>query len=35
MKLLAVNGIIGEMQRKGDTKHCGDRGLGFSRLNLQ
>ena len=35
MKSLAVNGIIGELQRKGETKHCCDRGLGFSRLNLQ
>ena len=35
MKLLAVNGIIGGMQRKGTTKHCCDRGFGFSRLNLQ
>ena len=35
MKSLAVNGIIGEMQKKGATKHCCDRGFGFSRLNLQ
>ena len=35
MKSLAVNGIIGEMQRKGATKHCYDRDFGFSRLNLQ
>ena len=35
MKSLAVTGIIGEMQRKGATKHCSDRGFGFSRLNLQ
>ena len=35
MKSLAVNGIIGEMQRKGAAKHCCDRGFEFSRLNLQ
>ena len=35
MKSLAVNGIIGEMQRKGATKHCCDPGFGSSRLNLQ
>ena len=34
MKLLAVTEIIGEMQRQGATKHCCDRGFGFSRLNL-
>ena len=34
MKSLAVNGIIGEMQRKGATKHCRDRGFGFSRLKF-
>ena len=31
MKSLAVNAIIGEMQRKGATKHCCDRGFRFSR----
>ena len=35
MKSLAVSGIIGEMQRKGGTKHCCDRGFGFLKLNLQ
>ena len=35
MESLAVTGIIGEMQRKEATKHCCDRGFGFSRLNLQ
>ena len=35
MKSLAVNRIVGEMQRKGATKHCYDRGFGFSRLSLQ
>ena len=35
MKSLAVNGIIGEMQGKGATKHCCDRGFGFSRLNFK
>ena len=35
MKSLAVSGIIGEMQKTGATKHCCDRGFGFSRLNLQ
>ena len=35
MKSLAETGIIGEMQRKGATKYCCDRGFGFSRLNLQ
>ena len=35
MKSLAVTGIIGEMQRKGATKHCCDRGFRFSRFNLQ
>ena len=35
MKSLAVNGIIGEMQRKGATKHCCDRGFGFLKLNLR
>ena len=35
MKSLAVNGIIGEMQRKGATKHCCDRGFRLSRLNVQ
>ena len=35
MKSLAVTGIIGEMQRKGTTKHSCDRGFGFSRLDLQ
>ena len=34
MKLLAVTGIIGQMQRKGETKHCCDRGFGFLKLNL-
>ena len=29
MKSLAVTGIIGEMQRKGATKHCCDQGFGF------
>ena len=28
MKSLAVTGIIGEMQRKGATKHCCDQGFG-------
>ena len=35
MKSLAVSGIVGEMQIKGATKHCCDRGFGFSRLSLQ
>ena len=35
MKLLAVTGIIGEIQRKGATRHCCDQGFGFSKLNLQ
>ena len=35
MKSLAVTGITGEMQRKGATKHCCDRGFGFFKLNLQ
>ena len=35
MKPLAVDGIVEEMQRKGATKHCCDRGFGFSRLSLQ
>ena len=35
MKSLAVTGITGEMQRKGATEHCYDRGFGFSKLNLQ
>ena len=35
MKSLAVTGIIGEMQRKGSTKHCCDRGFLFSRFNSQ
>ena len=35
MKSLAVNGIVGEMQRKGATKHYCDRGFGFSRINSQ
>ena len=35
MKSLAANGIIGEIQRKEATKHCCDRGLGLSKLNLQ
>ena len=35
MKSIAVNGILGEMQRKGETKHWCDRGFGFSMLNLQ
>ena len=35
MKSLAVIGISGEMQRKGETKHCCDRGFGFLKLNLQ
>ena len=35
MKSLVVTGIIGEMQRKGATKHCCDHGFGFSRLNLE
>ena len=35
MKSLAVNGIVGEMQRKGAKKHYCDRGFGFSRLSLQ
>ena len=32
MKSLAVTGIIGEMQRKGDTKHCCDHEFRFSKL---
>ena len=35
MKSLIVTGIIGEMQRKGTTKHCCDRGFRFSRFNSQ
>ena len=35
MKSLAVTGITDEMQRKGTTKHCCDRGFEFSKLNLQ
>ena len=35
MKSLAVTGIIGEMQRKGATKHGCDQRFGFSRLYLQ
>ena len=35
MKLLAVTGIIGKMQRKGATKHCCDQRFEFSKLNLQ
>ena len=35
MKSLTVTGILGEMQRKGETKHRCDRGFGFLRLNLQ
>ena len=35
MKSLAMNGIVGEMQRKGATKDCCDRGFGFSWLSLQ
>ena len=28
MKSLTVTGILGEMLRKGTTKHCCDQGLG-------
>ena len=35
MKSLAVTRITDKMQRKGATKHCCDRGFGFSKLNLQ
>ena len=34
MKSLAVTGIICEMQGKGATKHCCDRGFGFSEVKF-
>ena len=34
MKSLAMTGIIGEMQRKGATKHCCDQWFGFSKFKF-